>query len=120
MSASASPTGSLTGLLPSCGQARPSVIVASAVVGGLVERRGVTAGKSCTGDHDGHDCQDHPLQRVAQHSAGSPPLLFANRVVGWATGPRATTELVLTALNHALRSRQVRAGEFIHHSDKGA
>ena len=45
---------------------------------------------------------------------------FANRIVGWATDPRATTELVLTALNHALRSRNVRAGELIHHSDKGS
>jgi putative transposase len=45
---------------------------------------------------------------------------FANRIVGWATDPRATTELVLTALNHALRSRDVRAGQLIHHSDKGA
>jgi putative transposase len=45
---------------------------------------------------------------------------FANRIVGWATDPRATTTLVLTALNHALRSRQVRAGELIFHSDKGA
>ena len=45
---------------------------------------------------------------------------FANRIVGWATDPRATTELVLTALNHALRSRDVRAGQLIYHSDKGA
>ena len=45
---------------------------------------------------------------------------FANRIVGWATDPRATTTLVLTALNHALRSRDVRAGQLIHHSDKGA
>jgi len=45
---------------------------------------------------------------------------FANRIVGWATDPRATTALVLTALNHALRSRDVRAGELVHHSDKGA
>ena len=45
---------------------------------------------------------------------------FANRIVGWATHPRATTTLVLTALNHALRSRDVRAGELIHHSDKGS
>ncbi len=44
---------------------------------------------------------------------------FANRIVGWATDPRATTALVLTALNHALRSRDVRAGQLIHHSDKG-
>lgn len=45
---------------------------------------------------------------------------FANKVVGWATDPRATTELVLSALGHALRSRQVRAGQLVHHSDKGA
>lgn len=45
---------------------------------------------------------------------------FANRIVGWATHARATTALVLTALNHALRSRDVRDGELIHHSDKGA
>ena len=45
---------------------------------------------------------------------------FANRVVGWATDPRATTTLVLTALNHALRSRDVRVGQLIFHSDKGA
>ncbi len=44
---------------------------------------------------------------------------FANRIVGWATDPRATTTLVL-ALNHALRSRDVRAGQLIFHSDKGA
>lgn len=43
---------------------------------------------------------------------------FANRIVGWATDPRATTELVLTALGHALRSRDVRAGQLVHHSDK--
>ena len=45
---------------------------------------------------------------------------FANRIVGWATDPRATTTLVLTALNHALRSRQVQAGPLFFHSDKGA
>jgi putative transposase len=43
---------------------------------------------------------------------------FANRIVGWATDPRATTTLVLTALNHALHSRDVRAGELIFYSDK--
>ncbi|MCA1682120.1 MAG: hypothetical protein LC700_03135, partial [Actinobacteria bacterium] len=42
---------------------------------------------------------------------------FANRIVGWATDPRATTALVLTALDHVLRSRDVRAGQLIHHSD---
>lgn len=45
---------------------------------------------------------------------------FSNRVVGWAIDPRATTELVLTALNHALRSRDLRPGQLIFHSDKGA
>jgi putative transposase len=45
---------------------------------------------------------------------------FANRILGWVTDPRAMTALVLTALNHALSSREVRAGQLIHHSDKGA
>ena len=45
---------------------------------------------------------------------------FANRVVGWAVDPRATTELVLAALDHALASRQVHTGKLIFHSDKGA
>jgi putative transposase len=45
---------------------------------------------------------------------------FSNKVVGWSTDPRATTALVLTALNHALRSRSVRTGQLIFHSDKGA
>jgi putative transposase len=50
----------------------------------------------------------------------SVPDAFSNRVVGWATDPRATTALVLTALNHALRSRDLRPGQLIFHSDKGA
>jgi putative transposase len=45
---------------------------------------------------------------------------FANCVVGWVTDPRATTELVLAALDHALASRQVTAGQLIFHSDNGA
>ena len=44
---------------------------------------------------------------------------FSNKVVGWATDTRADTELVLTALNHALRSRNVHDGQLVHHSDKG-
>lgn len=36
---------------------------------------------------------------------------FSNRIVGWETAPRADTELVLTALGYALRSRNVHAGE---------
>ena len=34
--------------------------------------------------------------------------------------PARTTTLVLTALNHALRSRDLHAGKLIFHSDKGA
>lgn len=45
---------------------------------------------------------------------------FANRIVGWATDPRASTGLVLTALNHALCSRDIRPGKLIFHSDKGS
>lgn len=45
---------------------------------------------------------------------------FANRIVGWATDPRATTELVLAALDRALANRRVTAGQLIFHSDKGA
>ena len=44
---------------------------------------------------------------------------FSNKVVGWATAARADTELALTALGHALRSRSVHDGQLIHHSDKG-
>jgi putative transposase len=44
---------------------------------------------------------------------------FSNKVVGWHTAPRADTDLPMTALDHALRSRRVRAGNLVHHSDKG-
>jgi putative transposase len=44
---------------------------------------------------------------------------FSNKVVGWATAARADTALVLTALDYALRSRNVQDGGLIHHSDKG-
>ncbi|RAY10614.1 IS3 family transposase [Actinomadura craniellae] len=44
---------------------------------------------------------------------------FSNRVIGWKTAPRADTDLVLTALEYALWSRDVRAGQLVHHSDKG-
>jgi putative transposase len=43
--------------------------------------------------------------------------VFSNKVVGWDSGPRATTELVVSALDYALFSRDVHAGELIHHSD---
>ena len=44
---------------------------------------------------------------------------FSNKVVGWRSGPRADTDLVLSALDYALWSRDVRDGQLIHHSDKG-
>jgi len=42
---------------------------------------------------------------------------FANEVVGWDSGPRATTELVVSALDYAIWSRDVRDGQLVHHSD---
>lgn len=44
---------------------------------------------------------------------------FSNKVVGWDSGPRASTELVLTALDYAIFSRDIRDGQLIYHSDKG-
>ena len=44
---------------------------------------------------------------------------FSNKVVGWATAARADTALVLTALDYALRSRNVQDDQLIHPSDKG-
>jgi len=44
---------------------------------------------------------------------------FSNKVVGWDSGPRATTQLVCSALDYAMFSREVRAGQLIFHSDKG-
>lgn len=44
---------------------------------------------------------------------------FSNKVVGWDSGPRATTQLVCSALDYAIFSREVRAGQLIFHSDKG-
>ena len=45
---------------------------------------------------------------------------FSNKVVGWRSGPRADTDLVLSALDYALFSRDVSGGELIFHSDKGS
>ncbi|WP_280784683.1 IS3 family transposase [Rhodococcus opacus] len=42
---------------------------------------------------------------------------FSNKVVGWRSGPRADTDLVLSALDYALFSRDVRGGDLIFHSD---
>jgi len=45
--------------------------------------------------------------------------VFSRRVVGWAMGARAETELVLAALDMAVWNRRPQAG-VIHHSDHGA
>jgi len=45
--------------------------------------------------------------------------VFSRRVVGWAMGPRAETELVLGALDMAVWNRRPQAG-VVHHSDHGA
>lgn len=44
---------------------------------------------------------------------------FSNKVVGWRSGPRAGTDLVISALDYAIFSRDIRDGQLIHHSDKG-
>jgi putative transposase len=44
---------------------------------------------------------------------------YSNRVVGWKSAARADTDLVLSALEYAIWSRDVHAGQLIHHSDKG-
>ena len=43
---------------------------------------------------------------------------YSRRIVGWALEPHIRSELVLTALAHALRDRPVPPG-LIHHSDRG-
>lgn len=45
---------------------------------------------------------------------------FSNRIVGWKTSDRCDTDLVLGALEYAIWSRDVRAGQLIHHSDRGS
>lgn len=42
---------------------------------------------------------------------------FSNRIVGWKSGDRCDTDLVLGALEYAVFTRQVRDGQLIHHSD---
>jgi len=44
---------------------------------------------------------------------------FSNRVVGWRSGPRADTDLVISALDYAILSRDICDGQLVHHSDKG-
>lgn len=44
---------------------------------------------------------------------------FSRKVVGWAMADHLRTELALDALEMALASRTVIAGELVHHSDRG-
>lgn len=44
--------------------------------------------------------------------------LYSRRIIGWAMDTQLTTTLTLTALEMALRQRQVSAG-LLHHSDRG-
>ncbi|MFC6023875.1 IS3 family transposase, partial [Plantactinospora solaniradicis] len=45
---------------------------------------------------------------------------FSRRIVGWKTSDRCDTDLILGAMEYAVFSRDVRAGELIHHSDRGS
>ncbi len=45
--------------------------------------------------------------------------LYSRRVVGWAIADHMRTELVLTALERAIRARRPAAG-LVHHSDRGS
>ncbi len=42
---------------------------------------------------------------------------FSNKVVGWRSGPRADTDLVISALDYAIFSRDICDGQLVHHSD---
>jgi putative transposase len=44
---------------------------------------------------------------------------FSNKVVGWRSGLRADTDLVISALDYAIFSRDICDGQLVHHSDKG-
>jgi putative transposase len=45
---------------------------------------------------------------------------FSNRIVGWKTSDRCDTDLDLGALEYAIWSRDVRARQLVHHSDRGS
>jgi transposase InsO family protein len=45
---------------------------------------------------------------------------FSRRIVAWHTSPRAGAELVCTALEYALASRDYEEGQLIHHADHGS
>lgn len=49
--------------------------------------------------------------------------LYSRRIVGWTTASRFDTDLVTTALQHALLQRRIRPGaalDLTHHSDQGS
>jgi transposase InsO family protein len=46
--------------------------------------------------------------------------LYSRRVVGWSMSERMTSELVVSAVQAALRQRCPEAGELLHHSDRGS
>jgi putative transposase len=45
---------------------------------------------------------------------------FSRRIVGWKTSDRCDTEVILAALEYGIWSRDVRAGQLTHHSDRGS
>jgi putative transposase len=45
---------------------------------------------------------------------------FSRKIIGWALATHMEPTLTLAALEMALRSRRPRAGEVIHHSDRGS
>jgi transposase InsO family protein len=46
--------------------------------------------------------------------------VFANRIVGWATGPSCDTDLIERALSYAIWSRDIEGDDLVHHSDHGS
>lgn len=66
------------------------------------------------------------LADITQHQTGEGWLflaavmdVFSKRVVGWSMGDRATTELVVNAVEMAVTNRQPQPGT-VHHSDQGS
>jgi putative transposase len=45
---------------------------------------------------------------------------FSRRIVAWHTAPRPDAELVCTALEYALASRDYERGQLVHHADHGS
>ncbi|WBC01090.1 DDE-type integrase/transposase/recombinase [Micromonospora sp. WMMA1976] len=46
--------------------------------------------------------------------------MFSRRIVGRKASNRYDTELILAALEYGIRSRDLRDGKLIHHSDPGS